>query len=54
MAKSKIDWCDDTWNPVTGCRHGCPYCYARAMTNRFGDKETGELHELTEPVKSKG
>lgn len=54
MAKSKIDWCDDTWNPVTGCRHGCPYCYAREFVHRFGGEDAGELHELTEPVKSKG
>ena len=27
--KTKIEWCTHTWNPVTGCRHGCPYCYAR-------------------------
>ena len=22
---TKIDWCDTTWNPVTGCLHGCEY-----------------------------
>lgn len=33
---TKIDWCDATWNPVTGCRHGCPYCYARRIAERFG------------------
>ena len=27
MNKSLIEWCDFTWNPVTGCQHGCPYCY---------------------------
>ena len=27
--KTKIEWCDSTWNPVTGCLHGCEYCYAR-------------------------
>lgn len=27
--KTKIDWADTTWNPVTGCLHGCAYCYAR-------------------------
>ena len=27
--KKKIDWCASTWNPVTGCLHGCEYCYAR-------------------------
>ncbi len=35
MNRSKIEWCDHTWNPITGCRHGCPYCYARTMTSRF-------------------
>ena len=35
MNRSKIEWCDHTWNPITGCRHGCTYCYARTMTNRF-------------------
>lgn len=23
--KTKIDWCNSTWNPVTGCLHGCAY-----------------------------
>ena len=36
MYKTKIDWCDSTWNPVTGCLHECPYCYARRMVKRFG------------------
>ena len=36
MNKTKIEWCDSTWNPVTGCLHGCEYCYARKMVNRFG------------------
>lgn len=34
--KTKIDWCDSTWNPVTGCEHNCEYCYARGIANRFG------------------
>ena len=25
MNKKKIDWADMSWNPVTGCRHGCAY-----------------------------
>lgn len=36
MLKTKIDWCDATWNPVTGCLHGCEYCYARNIAKRFG------------------
>ena len=34
--KTKIDWCDASWNPVTGCLHGCEYCYARNIAKRFG------------------
>lgn len=40
MVKTKIDWCDSTWNPVTGCIHGCEYCYARSIADRFGSLET--------------
>ena len=36
MDKTKIDWADSSWNPVTGCLHGCPYCYARKIARRFG------------------
>ncbi len=30
-----IEWALWSWNPVTGCLHGCPYCYARDIANRF-------------------
>ena len=33
--KHTIGWCDKTWNPITGCKHGCWYCYARKLTQRF-------------------
>lgn len=36
MDKTKIDWADTSWNPVTGCLHGCEYCYARRIAERFG------------------
>lgn len=36
MKKTKIDWADSTWNPVTGCNHDCDYCYARKQAGRFG------------------
>lgn len=35
MNRSKIEWCDHTLNIITGCRHECPYCYARTMARRF-------------------
>ena len=38
-SKTKIDWCDSTWNPVAGCLHGCEYCYARRIAERFGARE---------------
>lgn len=54
MNKTKIDWCDSTWNPVTGCLHGCEYCYARGIANRFsshGDKwDDRKIHVLDEKV----
>ena len=40
MENTKIDWCDSTWNPVTGCLHGCEYCYARGIAHRFGGNFT--------------
>lgn len=58
MNKTKIDWATMSWNPVTGCRHGCPYCYARRTAHRFnGGREdpeplAGGLHELEEKIKS--
>jgi protein gp37 len=30
-----VDWARWTWNPVTGCKHDCVYCYARDIANRF-------------------
>lgn len=24
-----VDWAKWTWNPITGCHHGCEYCYAK-------------------------
>jgi protein gp37/ParB-like chromosome segregation protein Spo0J len=28
---TEIGWAMWSWNPVTGCNHGCNYCYARAI-----------------------
>lgn len=35
---SKIEWTNETWNPVTGCSkysEGCQNCYAEKMTKRL-------------------
>ena len=51
MNYTKIEWCDMTWNPVTGCLHGCEYCYARRVAARFGSGyEDGGNHFLGEPM----
>ncbi len=42
MNKTKIEWCDSAWNPVTGCLHGCEYCYARRIAERFGTLFKGD------------
>lgn len=36
--KSKIEWTEATWNPVTGCTKvspGCDHCYAETFAERF-------------------
>ena len=54
MDKTKIEWCDSTWNPVTGCNHNCEYCYARGIATRFGGKALNIPHELNTPFLSHG
>lgn len=46
MNKTKIEWCDSTWNPVTGCLHGCEYCYARRIATRFGGASETHCNEM--------
>ncbi len=67
MNKSEIDWCDFSWNPVTGCRRGCEYCYARNQARRFSgdvrvnvtdsqlraeDGQAGKIYTLPRPFKN--
>jgi protein gp37 len=38
VTKTKIEWTDEVWNPVTGCTKvspGCDHCYAERLTERF-------------------
>ena len=51
---TKIDWADTTWNPVTGCLHGCEYCYARRIVKRFNPyefAEDGRIHAMHQPYR---
>lgn len=52
MGRSNIDYVDQTWNPVTGCRgasKGCEHCWAAAMVRRFPalhDREGAPFSEV--------
>ena len=46
---TKIEWTDETWNPVTGCvkvSPGCKHCYAETFAERFRGvvNPNGKLH----------
>jgi len=48
-----VSWAAWTWNPVTGCLHGCKYCYARAIAQRIyaeGFKPTFQPEKLDAPA----
>lgn len=66
MAKSKIEWTDYSWNPVTGCSkisEGCKNCYAERMAKRLAGrfgypkdnpfKVTLHPNKLNQPLKWK-
>lgn len=66
MSRSKIEWTETTWNPVTGCdktSQGCKNCYAEIMARRLkamgnvryknGFKLTLHLDKVDEPRKWK-
>lgn len=41
MGKSKIEWTEYSWNPVTGCTpisEGCQNCYAKRMAKRLAGR----------------
>ena len=66
MNKSKIEWTESTWNPVSGCTkisRGCENCYAERMAKRLqamgtrgyenGFEVTLHPHALEKPLKMK-
>ncbi len=61
---TKIEWCEESWNPVTGCTkisEGCKNCYAEKMAKRLAGrfgypkdnpfKVTFHENKLLEPTK---
>jgi len=66
MNKSKIEWTESTWNPVSGCNkvsRGCDNCYAERMAKRLqamgtkgyenGFEVTLHPHILEKPLRIK-
>jgi protein gp37 len=55
LTNDKIEWARWTWNPVTGCEHGCEDCYARDIAEPpsdafpFGFKPALREERLTAP-----
>lgn len=47
MARTKIEWATESWNPITGCSpvsEGCQNCYAQGFARRFwGQRAFGEV-----------
>lgn len=37
---ANIGWSGWSWNPMTGCDHGCEYCYARELAENLQSKGT--------------
>ena len=56
-----IEWAQWSWNPVTGCKHDCSYCYARdiALSQRMakvypnGWEPTFRSNALNAPINTK-
>lgn len=40
----KIDWCDATWNAISGkCHHNCSYCYMNGFWKRYPEMVEPQL-----------
>ena len=51
-SKSKIEWTDDTWNPVVGCSKvssGCAHCYAERTSNRLAGMARADVRKGRNP-----
>jgi protein gp37 len=61
MSKTKIEWADETWNPVIGCSkisEGCENCYAEKMAVRLANisitKDLKNWNDLKPPPPRSG
>lgn len=63
MNRTSIEWVRNpdgsqgyTWNPITGCLNGCPYCYARKLANGrlktryLANTNTADIHFKSDRV----
>jgi protein gp37/ParB-like chromosome segregation protein Spo0J len=41
QTNTDIEWADWSWNPLSGCEHGCPYCYAKRIAEEIYPPEVG-------------
>ena len=51
--RSKIEWTDATWNPVTGCTKvspGCAHCYAEPIVKRLRAGKARSSEALCQPI----
>ena len=53
MNKSEIEWADYNWNPLSGCKDKCDFCYGPKRTIRFtGDRRwnvtSGQYEQIGE------
>jgi len=39
---ASVGW---TWNPTPGCTHGCPYCWAKSLADRWGKSFEPQFRE---------
>jgi len=56
QTNENIEWAAWSWNPVTGCKHNCEYCYAYDIAKRFyphGFEPTFHPDRLTAPQNTK-
>jgi protein gp37 len=44
VTNEHIGWAPFSWNPITGCLHDCPFCYARVIAQFFSTKFKPTFH----------